>query len=350
MRFVYFAILIGLCFFYALYSDNLSLIVLIMAVLIPIALFVLLKYSVSKLKISAAASDSKVKKNGFAEIAVRIENRSVFPVSALSLSVTSVRYPTGEQESQSVSVPVPAMSCQQVSIKISSEYCQRVCCTVSGIKAFDLLRLFSAKVKKCGVISAYVDFLPSGAKPLSEKYVTMFSAVQPVSSEKTAAKSNTSQDFDELREYRDGDKLNRIAWKLSGRSEELIVRDSSKGGRSDILLIADTTSAGNDIRMSDSIFETFYSAATKLCEQEIPFDAYTSSGEFIADISLSDRFESCIGGIYGSVISAERAAENKENRRYDIIYVVAAAGSDSCADALRKGFGARNVIFITPSE
>ena len=114
MRFIYFAILIGLCFFYALYSDNLSLIVLIMAVLIPIVMFVLLKYSVSKMKISAAASDSKVKKNGFAEIAVRIENRSVFPVSALSLSVTSVRYPTGEQESQSVSVPVPAMSCQQV--------------------------------------------------------------------------------------------------------------------------------------------------------------------------------------------------------------------------------------------
>ncbi|MBQ8569411.1 MAG: DUF58 domain-containing protein [Oscillospiraceae bacterium] len=349
MRFVYILLLIGLAFFYALYTDTLSLITLIIAAAVPVVTFPLTAYAASKLKISAAVPESFAAKGNDTELLIQITNPTPIPLPVTAIWVECRRLPGNEKEQQRVIVAVPSKSTEKISINVRSDFCQRVECGIAKIRIYDFFRLFCIRSSKGGSIHAAVDFLPSGGYPLSDKYAYKLTVNETVSSQSDMSRiSSAVQELDSLREYRDGDKLNRIAWKLSSRSEELIVRESSANNRALILLAADTASAKGDIGEADRICESFYTAAMTLCEHEILFDSYTSEGVFINDISLTDRLEGCIHGLYGADISAETIAVNPENRRYDIIYIVSSGIDDTLYDKIRKSYGARNVTVIVP--
>lgn len=349
MRFIYILLLIGLSLFYALYTDTLSLIVLITAAAVPCVIFPLTVYAASKLKISAVVPESFIGKGTGTEILMQITNPTPIPLPVTAIWVECKRLPGGQKDIQRVIVAIPSKSTEKVSINVKSEYCQRIECSISMIKIYDFFRLFCIKSSKGSGIRAAVDFLPSGGYPLENRYAARLTVNETVSSQADISRINSAvQELDSLREYRDGDKLNRIAWKLSSRSDELIVRESSGSSQALILLVADTASAGDDIAETDRICESFYTAAMTLCEHEILFDSYSCEGRFIDDISLTDRLESCIHGLYGAEISAETLSLNPENRRYDIIYLISSGVDDKLYEKIRKSFGARNVIVIVP--
>ena len=348
MKFLYPVILIVLVFFFILYNDNLSLIILIVAAVFPVILLISLLCVRRRIKMEIIPPSPQTQKGGSADAAIILRNTSVLPVSAAKMTIVCRYLPFGEQQRQQITVPVPANGKQTLTIKLSSEYCRRVECTAEQIRIYDFLHLFSMKVRSSDLSFVYTDFVPNGEASLEPAVQSQLSVKDNVSGEANlGAVSFNKQEYDELREYRDGDKLNRIAWKLSGKTgDELIVRDSSSKSEPVYLLLLDIYSAEGSPRTADRLCELFYTAADTMCSHEIMFDSFKADGTLLENISVTDGFSECISGIYGNYHRIEDIIENSKNKRYDKIVYVTASEERSSVNAAIKKFGARDAVVI----
>lgn len=351
MKFFYFVILIVLVFFFVLYKDNLSLILLIAAAVLPLVLLVILLWQVRKLRVDMISPALRTEKGESTEAEIVMTNSSFFPVSAAKLTIICRYVPFGGEQRQQITVPVPSSGKQTLTVKISSDNCCRAECMTAQVKVYDLLHLFSVKLRCSELSCVYTDFVPRGDVPLEPGVQAQLSVKENVSGEANLSAVNFNrQEFDELREYRDGDKLNRIAWKLSGKTgDELIVRDSSSKSEPVYLLIMDLYSAENDPRTADRLYELYYTAADTMCSHEILFDCFKSDGSLLENISVTDGFSDCISGIYGNYRDARFLIENSKNKRYDKIVFVTASKDNSAVNSAIRKFGAREaVVIFTP--
>ena len=246
MIILYLILLGGLFLFYMLYSDDLSLIILITAMITPVLLFIQLVYTGRRIKVTAENEAVRVRKGEKTAMDILLTNPTVFPMPLAKMKIRCVMRPTGETQIKTVTVPLPAKSTRKLSITLYSEYCRRIEFDAARIRFYDLLHLFSIE-RKCGLYSvSTVDFIPSGdyemdsvsAEKLGLPFYSQSGAL-------AAVKNINLSEYDELRTYRNGDKPSRIAWKLSGRdgSDEILVRDSGSLSAPSILLAADTASA-----------------------------------------------------------------------------------------------------------
>ncbi|MGN1415831.1 MAG: DUF58 domain-containing protein [Oscillospiraceae bacterium] len=353
MKFLYPVILIVLVFFFILYNDDLSLIILIAAAVFPLVLLIALLYEKRKIKIEMVPLNPQTAKGENAEAAFILKNTSVFPVSAAKMTIVCRYVPFGDEQRQQITVPVPAMGKQTLTIKLRSDHCCRVECSAEQIRIYDFLHLFSVKIKSADLSFVYTDFVPNGDASLEPSVLAQLSVKENVSGEANlGAVSFNRQEYDELREYRDGDKLNRIAWKLSGKTgDELIVRDSSSKSEPVYLLLLDIYSAEGSPVTADKLYELFYTAAETMCSHEIMFDSFRADGTLLENISVTDGFSECISGIYGNFRSMDSIIENSKNKRYDkIVYVTASDDKAQLNEAIKK-FGAREAVVIySPHE
>ncbi|MGN0696198.1 MAG: DUF58 domain-containing protein [Oscillospiraceae bacterium] len=307
----------------------------------------------SCIKVEIISPVPQTAKGEGAEAAVILRNTSVFPVSAAKMTIVCRYLPFGGEQRRQITVPVPAKGRQTLTIKLSSEYCRRVECTAEQIRIYDFLHLFSMTIRSSDIPVVYTDFVPKGDAALEPDVQAQLSIKENVSGEANlGAVSFNRQEYDELREYRDGDKLNRIAWKLSGKTgDELIVRDSSSKSEPVYLLLLDMYSAGESSRTADRLCELFYTAADTMCSHEIMFDCFRADGTLLENISVTDGFSECISGIYGNYHRIEDIIENSKNKRYDKIVYVTASEERGCVNAAIKKFGAREaVVIFSPHE
>ncbi len=330
MILLYLLLLCGLFLFYLLYSDDLSFIILLSAAFTPVLMFIQLVYTRSRIKFSAAAVSNNIRKGENSSVEITVENPTIFPMSLAKLNIRCTSFPSGVNEIRRVTVPLPAKSTHTLSITVYSPYCQKIECTVTKITLYDMLHLLSLEKKQTFFNSVSVDFIPEGGFPIDAETAGRLE-MPSVSSDTIPKKRNVQiPEYDELREYREGDKMNRIAWKLSGRtgSDELIVRDSGNLSSAAVLIAADTASA-KDEKTADRIFECFYRAAHILIEHDKCFDSISADGKMILNVSSENEADECIIRSYGKPISAESAADAAQKRRYDEVYIVTAESPDS---------------------
>lgn len=343
---MYFFLIIGLVFFFLLYADDLSLIILAAAVLLPPVLFVMLLYARGKIRITPCDETVRCVKGSETEIQFKAENSSLIPVSAVKLIVKVRFIPGTEEESYYVSVPLPAKSSQYVGVKIKSEVCRRAEISVVSVKVCDYLHLFKLRKRDAEQLRAAADFLPDGSTRISPDTEEQLSVKESISGEADFS-SFMQQEFDDLRPYRDGDKLNRVAWKLSGKTnDDIIVRDSSSRRESVYLLVMDIHSAKDDPAEIDRLYELFGSAAEVMCSHEISFDSVKADGSILKNISAADRLDECIASVYGGSADIDSICRNVTNRRYDKIVLAAAGDCSDTADKLIKAYGAREALII----
>lgn len=84
---------------------------------------------------------------------------------------------------------------------------------------------------------------------------------------KNENEKNSSMEILEIREFRDGDSLNKVHWKLSGKADELMVREFINPNKTDIYVYVDL-SLGNSI---ESVLEKAVTFSYQLCNLKYPF-------------------------------------------------------------------------------
>ena len=103
-------------------------------------------------------------------------------------------------------------------------------------------------------------------------------------------------------EYRGGDPLNLIHWKLSGKMDELIVREPQEVIRKRIVLSADLPA---DYRDQQSVIEQLRYLSESLIEKEIPYRLVFGADSL--DIASNDDFNDFIKSKLSMPLSAQYA-------------------------------------------
>lgn len=159
----------------------------------------------------------------------------------------------------------------------------------------DRLGLIPIPVKKGGTASTLV--LPDTEMPVPEPALIDRSVgiLKP--------KLGGFSEEHELRPYREGDPLNLIHWKLSGKFDEYIIREPQEVTRKEILLVADLPPLYEDHR---SVLEQLCYLNDQLISQQIPYTLqYGRESLYIDSVNAFGEF---MGRILSAPMRVEKAA------------------------------------------
>ena len=208
----------------------------------PVLLFILLIIQTAKLNISISSS-SKASERGKPEvIKIFLENTMFLPVTACRLTFRyKCFFPPDKPvyEKYSVIIPVSQLSKETLTVSFTPKHCGYIDISSARASVYDIIGL-TCIFKKIQ-FKDRITVLPK-AYPFSSETERSFSYNAEGDTFSQIRSGDDPSEIFELREYRSGDSLNHIHWKLSSRGEKFIVKELSKPISSKILILCDTGS------------------------------------------------------------------------------------------------------------
>lgn len=245
-RLRYALVLSGGGVFFLFYKLWLSWFVLLLLLLFPLLSLILSLLTIRRCDFSLAAQPPTVPKGTPIRFSATMYNRSLLPVSWVGCHLW-IENALGQAETpRRCTLALPPHASRSIDLTVSSPYAGRLLCCGDKFRCRDFLGLFSFSLGPGQRSTAYV--LPT-VLPVSP---TLRSAthLQPDGDEAYPGGpgDDPTETFD-LRSYRPGDPLRAIHWKLSSRTDALMVRQFSTTAASSVALVADLqgTLEGRDL-------------------------------------------------------------------------------------------------------
>jgi len=224
MKLLFLLLIIICAVFYIMYLWDFALILLIIMIALPIAMFLIAFITSRMMSVSFNMLEESAVKNENFPVQLCIRSRSPFPVGKAEAHIEYYNVFNNQINVFELFLPIQAMNSQSVTFKLSSKYCGIIKIRCAFIRITDPLRIFSFKVGKN--LRAEIPVLPESREISGEVYYSdRVNEESSVFSEHKPG-DDPSEVFD-LRGYNPGDKLNRIHWKLSSKKDEFIVKDYS---------------------------------------------------------------------------------------------------------------------------
>lgn len=110
-------------------------------------------------------------------------------------------------------------------VEFATDVCGATTCSVQKLKILDLMGLFALPLPACQPIQALV--LPAPVLPPARLPVTPAWHGTPTGHAGVQTAPGALREYLDIREYREGDLLQDIHWKLSAKQDKLIVRESA---------------------------------------------------------------------------------------------------------------------------
>lgn len=191
---------------------------------LPVISFLLLQMAVRKMQIRPCLSIGVAEKNQPVQAGIEIEMKHRIPLPRIRVEFT-VRNHFYDRTEQAVLWGMAYGRRTRITKEISSEHCGLLILEIKEVRIYDIFRIFSRKMKvsekvTLAVLPEYYEaavFLQESTRNYmddSEEY------------DKTRAGDDPSEVF-QIREYHGGDRMQSIHWKLSARTDELMVKEYS---------------------------------------------------------------------------------------------------------------------------
>jgi uncharacterized protein (DUF58 family) len=247
-----------------LYNTYYMGIIFLTIIAIPFCLFALLSYVYGRLKVDLVSVIHVAKKGEVVPISIQIDNPTVFPVSRIKLYLTYKNSYSTQKYKKNYVVSVDANTKTSVICSLYSEYAGNLEVSLNYIRVYDYLKLFSLSRKKKTQLTVAV--LPVYYE-LPQNFLTGLHAGTVESDYYSAVKNgdDPSEVFS-IREYREGDRQQRIHWKLSRKQNQLMIKEFSEPLNCSVLLFVDLCIPVDINRMifMDSILECALSLSYSL--------------------------------------------------------------------------------------
>ena len=270
-KILYLAALICVFAVNIMYVDYAPFILLVIIILFPIVLRVLLKIQRNYLEIKISTQEVIINQADTVTIKTIIHNSFILPTPniVIKLRVKYLNY--NEDNIHTINFSVPGTTVHELNTSLTMNYCGTVNIYVEHVRIFDYLSLFKIN-SKCDYNSSII-VMPKLYEPTHNK--------ERVHSAYLSENDEYSQDISGedpseifgLREYADGDNMNRIHWKLSGKGESLIVKEySCPLAKTEVILVellATSSKAGK--KNIDYIYQTVYALGNYFWHNEISF-------------------------------------------------------------------------------
>lgn len=223
--------------FSILYDRYIVAVAVIVSAAMPVFSYVLTLIGSHFIRVSVAVGDEAVHKKEEFEILVTIQNKSLIPVSYGRIGYRIGYAEVPKAEWGKLKCNIPAGKSVQYRIRLSSLYTGIVTAGVEYVQLYDLFRIFRTtkgyRVEEKKLIYPKVEQLL-----VEVKNTPIFTEQESEEYYEDRPGNDPSQVFD-IREYREGDRLQRIHWKLSGERDEILVKEFSEPVIVDTMVIFD---------------------------------------------------------------------------------------------------------------
>lgn len=210
--------------FYILYVWDFSLVLLIVMIAIPVMMYISLLVTKKSVTVDFALREHSAAKNEPFDVQLRISNKCIFPVGKAEALIEYYNVFNNQINSMELHFPIQAKNTECLTFQLSSRFCGILKIRSAKVTIYDPLRIFKFRTGKN--LCEEITILPEGYEINGNiNYSDINDSESSVYSEHIAG-DDPSEVFG-LREYTDGDKLNRIHWKLSSKKENLIVKEYS---------------------------------------------------------------------------------------------------------------------------
>jgi len=247
-------------------------------VTIPVCMFLFLlvlrkRVSVSVDSKNPLAEKDAIDKPARAAITLSVENRShLLPVTK---GIAKVRYEnpfSGDKGKMKIRFSVDTGKKRDRRIPVVMDNCGNVSITVEKVRIYDYLNIFAWTIGK-HFETQDVLVLP----PTKEMYLGKDKWYNETSTDSdrfsTYKKGDDPSEIFDIREYADGDKIQRIHWKLSSKTGDLMVKEGSLPLMKEIHIFIDLCATGTKQERNDKInrlIQGVYSIAMFMIESGIP--------------------------------------------------------------------------------
>lgn len=264
-RLVYLLALLGLAVLTICYQSRLSVILLLTFAAMPVVTLMLLLISFLCVKITVVPSNAVVQKNQSLTAELRVTNRFIIPLAPVRIFGMFQDDKNIRLERKQILLSVPPLKTVNLSFGGAFRYRGQYFIGAERAEFVDLLKIW--RITKHLTPSSSVVVLPRRLE-LSNSADAADSDMEHFLSRFSAYEKNS---FSSIREYREGDSLRAVHWKLSAKSEELIVRELEQNVSSNAVIFCDLSGNSDisDISMGqvDTAIETAL-AITKACISE----------------------------------------------------------------------------------
>ncbi len=181
----------------------------------------------------------------------------ILPPCRVIVTAETVNRFTGEVQRCRLDTADPAS--EPLAFRLPTVKCGQLNCRILRIECRDLLGLF--RIRRRTPEETFCTVLPSPAAPDAAPDLDASTETQPVLKPKYGGGYAEEH---ELREYRPGDSVVSIHWKLSSKMDELIVREALERENAHIFVVLSRVGA------DDRGLEVLYWLCCELCRRELP--------------------------------------------------------------------------------
>ncbi len=157
-------------------------------------------------------------------LSLYVNNKSILPVTCIKIIVEYWNTFSNQKDKQVLMISLGAKKEKKIDIMLQSSHTGLVKVKVAKVKVYDFIRVFSRRCK----CEAKVDMpvLPEIFGIENNIIVREPDFVESDTFSKNKPGDDPSEVFD-IREYKEGDKIHRIHWKLSSKKDTVLVKDYS---------------------------------------------------------------------------------------------------------------------------
>ena len=257
-RIVYGAALLAALAFQIFYDGYLAQFLLACVVALPVLSLLLSLPGLLGLRLSLSAAPSRLLRGQEGQWRIGADNAAPFPVARLTLDLLVRNALTGAERRERFRT-FGLSGGQARSFPMDCGHCGVLACRIVRARVLDFLGLFSLPVSIPPAVQALVLPQPVPLEDLPE-LGGLSAQARP-----GLGRGGGSEDYD-LRDYRPGDPIRSIHWKLSSKHDELVVREALGGRRPQILLSFDLF--GSPDRL-DRVLARLWTASHVLCRQDL---------------------------------------------------------------------------------
>lgn len=309
-RLLYLFLLLAAIALYILDERELSVWVLLVLLLLPFLSFLLMPAAAKFIKVSLFCKKKLFGKKEDIPFVLSVKNKGIIPVGEIRISMSYKNSFSKDVGKSVLSIPAAALYNESLSCRISSEHYGRVTASLTGYRLRDVLGLFTWKKKLQGEVSALV--IPSASDILGSSDSKGFAG----GLSESAKTGDDPTEILQLREYRPGDRMNRIHWKLSSRTEDFIVKEFSGEENAEFCLLIDLP---EDEAKRDDLLEVLCCIAEALSQNGCKARAFwvdrsgalTESGAFGAEELLEDVVSSAAASLEAKALEAFLSLEGE---------------------------------------
>ena len=217
-RLIYMAVLSGVLLFQITNDNYLACFLLALCVALPLVSLALSLPGMLKCRLELFAQPSVLDRNETGGWSLSVRTPGDFPLARLSLRLRRENLLTGHRETAKLSLTGIARRMPEA-LAASTKHCGLLELQADRVKVFDYLGLFTLRLKPPAPARIVCRPIPVQCEPVE---TPDGKGARP--STKNASRRGPGEDY-ELREYRPGDPLRSVHWKLSSKWDELIVRE-----------------------------------------------------------------------------------------------------------------------------